>query len=82
MTLQEIKQVVLELSHAEKKELGAYIGEIVVEGKEQHPPQALSEKDKIRQMLGDALVEFSEPPEELSIDEQTLLAILDTPYVK
>jgi hypothetical protein len=31
MTLQEIKQLVLELSYAEKKELRAYIGEIVVD---------------------------------------------------
>jgi hypothetical protein len=80
MTLQEIKQLVLELSHAEKKELGAYIGEIVVDESltEQIPDEIdISERDKFRQLLGDALVKFSEPPEELPIDEQTLLTILD-----
>ncbi|MDX2077356.1 MAG: hypothetical protein SFZ02_13065 [bacterium] len=80
MTLQEMKQLVLKLSNAEKKELSSYIGEILVDESltEQHSDEIyISERDKFRQLLGDVLVKFSEPPEELPIDEQTLLGILD-----
>jgi hypothetical protein len=79
MTLQEMKQLVLELSDAEKKELSSYIGEILVDVEAHNPSVEFSEKDKIRQMLGDLLVQSS-IPEPLPFDEMTIMKMLDDAF--
>ncbi len=75
MTLHDVKQLVNELSNAEKLELRDYLDVMLVDIA-QHPSPDLSEREKIRQMLGDALVVAQSPPPPLLDDENAMMLIL------
>lgn len=69
MTLHDVKQFVNELSNAEKLELRDYLDVMLVDVA-QHPSDELSEREQFRQMLGNILVHFENPPPLLSDEEE------------